>query len=104
MTIISALITTSAANIYVSNGNTAITFLSITNYSNDNALANVHVVESGSSANVQNQVLTNLEITAGETYQFYAGGEKLLLENDQAIVMLANANSKLSAVTSYTSI
>lgn len=102
MSITSASITNSAANVYVSNGNTAITFLSITNYSNVNTLANVHVVESGAAANVQNQVLTNLAVTAGETYQFYAGGEKLLLENDQAIVMLANANSRLSVVTSFT--
>lgn len=100
----SSLLTTSAANVYVSSGNTAITWLSINNYSAGNVTANVHVVPTGATANVQNLILTNLEIASKDTYQLYAAGEKLLLENNTAIQALANTNSALNIVVSYTSI
>ena len=100
----SALLTTSIANVYASSGNTAITWLSINNYSVSNVTANVHVVPSGGSANTQNQILTNLEIAAGDTYQLYAAGEKLLLDNNSSIQALANTNTSLNIVVSYTTI
>lgn len=104
MSTTSALLTTSAANVYASIGNTAITWLSINNYSVGNVTANVHVVPSGGSANAQNQILTNLEIASGDTYQLYAAGEKLLLENNTAIQASANTNTALNIVVSYTTI
>ena len=104
MAITSALITTSAANVYASVGNTAVTWLSITNYGVANATANVHVVPSGGSANVQNQIASAVEIVVGDTYQIYAGNEKLLLDNNDTIQAVANANTTLNAVTSYTSV
>ena len=104
MTISTALVTTSAANVYASSGNTAVTWLTINNYTTSNAVANVHVVPSGGSANAQNQILTNLEITANDTYQLYTGGEKLLLNNNDAIQAVANVNTTLNVVVSYTSI
>ena len=104
MTISTALVTTSAANVYASSGNTAVTWLTINNYTTGNAVANVHVVPSGGSANAQNQILTNLEITANDTYQLYTGGEKLLLNNNDAIQAVANVNTTLNVVVSYTSI
>lgn len=104
MSTTSSLVTNSAANVYASTGNTAITWLSINNYSASNVTANVHVVPGGGSANAQNQILTNLEIAAGDTYQLYAAGEKLLLENNTAIQAVANANSSLNIVVSYTTI
>jgi hypothetical protein len=104
MAITSALITTSAANVYASVGNTAVTWLSITNYGAANATANVHVVPSGGTANVQNQIISVIEIVAGDTYQIYAGNEKLLLGNDDTVQAVANANTLLNAVTSFTSV
>ena len=104
MSTTSALVTTSAANVYASTGNTAITWLSINNYSASNVTANVHVVPGGGSANAQNQILTNLEIAAGDTYQLYAAGEKLLLDNNSSIQALANTNTSLNIVVSYTTI
>ena len=102
-------ITTSVSNAYVSSGNTAITFLSITNYSAGNATANVYVVPSGSTAGNLNIVITQLELTAsgngtGDTYQLYAGGEKLLLSNGDSIQVNASANNSITTVTSYTTI
>ena len=97
-------ITTSASNAYVSTGNTAITFLSLTNYSASNVIANVYVVPSGNTAGNLNIILNQIEIATLDTYQLYAGGEKLLLNNGDSIQANANANTSLTAVTSYTTI
>lgn len=98
-------ITTSAGNVYVSSGNTAVTWCSFANYDpSANATITVNVVPSGDSVSNTNSVLNTLEVNAGDTYQMYAAGEKLLLEDGDRIVALANANSRISAVVSYTSI
>jgi hypothetical protein len=97
-------VTTSAANVYVSNGNSAVTFLSLTNYSAANVTANLYVVPSGDTASNTNIILSELDITTKDTYQLYAASEKLLLSNGDAIVVDASANSSITAVVSYTSI
>ena len=104
MTIAIANVTTTAANAYVSSGNTAITWMSLTNYSAGNVTANVFVVPSGSSASNLNAVLNQIEIAANDTYQIYSAGEKLLLSNGDAMVANANVDNAVNAVTSYTSI
>jgi hypothetical protein len=104
MSTTSALLSINAANVYVSTGNTAVTWISINNYSGQATTANVHVVAAGGTANSQNQVLTQLEIQPGDTYQLYAGGEKLILSDSEAIQAAANAISRLNVVVSYTAI
>jgi hypothetical protein len=47
--------------------------------------------------------LTASGVGTGDTYQLYAGGEKLLLGNGDFISVQSNANT-MTAVTSYTSI
>jgi hypothetical protein len=97
-------VTTSAANVYVSNGNTAVTFLSLTNYSASNVTANLYVVPSGDTSSNLNITLSELDINTKDTYQFYAASEKLLLSNGDAIVVDASADNSVNAVISYTSI
>jgi hypothetical protein len=97
-------VTTSAANVYVSDGNTAITFLSLTNYSASNVTANVYVVPSGNTASNLNVVLSELDITTKDTYQFYAASEKLLLSDGDAVVANAASDNAINAVVSFTSI
>jgi len=97
-------ITTSVSNAYASSGNTAVTFLSITNYSAGNVTANVFVVPSGNTAGNLNVVLSQIEIATLDTYQLYAGGEKLLLSNGDSVQANANANNSITTVTSYTTI
>lgn len=104
MTIALGNLTTSAANIYVSDGNTAITFLSLTNYSASNVTANLYVVPSGETAGNLTLVLASLDITTSDTYQFYAGGEKLLLSNGDALVADASSDNSINSIVSYTSI
>lgn len=97
-------ITTAATNAYVSTGNTAVTFLSITNYSAGNITANVFVVPSGDTAGNLNIILNQIEIATLDTYQLYSGGEKLLLSNGDSVQANANANNSITTVTSYTTI
>lgn len=109
MSITNATLTTSPANVYVSNGNTAITFMSFCNYSAGNVVANVYVVPSGNVAGNSNIILTGIELSAsgtntGDTYQLYAGGEKLLLGPGDTVQADANTNSAITVVTSYTTI
>lgn len=104
MPITTANVTTSAANVYVSNGNSAVTFLSLTNYSASNVAANVYVVPSGDTAANVNIILSELDITSKDTFQLYAASEKLLLSNGDAIVVNADTNDSIAAVVSYTSI
>jgi hypothetical protein len=102
MSIATANVTTVGGNIYASTGNTVVTWVSICNTTAANITANVHVLESGASANAINTIVSNVLITAGDTYQIYTGNEKLLLDNNGAIYAIANTNA-LSAVTSFTS-
>ena len=104
MSISTANVTTSIANAYVSSGNTCVTFLSLANYSAANVTANVYVVPSGSAAGNLNVSVANIQITTQDTYQFYAGNEKLILANGDSIQVSAGANNAIAAVVSYTSI
>lgn len=101
MSITTANITTVGGNVYTSTGNTVVTWLSICNTTGGNITANIHVLNSGGTANTLNTIASQVLITAGDTYQIYTGNEKILLDNNGAIYAIANANS-LSAVTSYT--
>ena len=109
MSITTYAVTTSVGNAYVSSGNTAVTWMSITNYGGTDTTANVWVVPSGSSAGNTNIVLASLQLTGnggvdGDTYQIYNAGEKLLLGNGDSIQINANNNANLTVVTSYTTI
>lgn len=109
MSITNVTLTTSPANVYVSNGNTAITFMSFCNFSAGNVVANVYVVPGGGSAGNSTIILTGIELSAsgantGDTYQIYSGGEKLLLGNGDTVQADATANSAITVVTSYTTI
>ena len=104
MTIQVGNVTTSAASVYTSVGNTAITFLSLCNYTAGNVVANVFVVPSGNSAGNTNIILSNITVTVEDTFQLYAGAEKLLLANGDSVQVNASANNAISTVTSYTSI
>lgn len=102
MSITTTNVTTVVTPVYTSIGNSAITFLSLCNYSASNVTANLYVVPNGDSASSQNLVISNLLIPADDTYQFYVGNEKLLLSNGDTVQVNAAINSAISTVTSYT--
>lgn len=103
MTIAIGNVTTAAANVYASSGNTVVTFLSLTNYSAGNVTANVFVVPLGNSAGNSTILFKNLDLTIGETYQIYAGNEKLILGNNDVIQANSSANNSVTTIVSYTS-
>ncbi len=104
MTIATGNVTTTASNVYVSTGNTAITWLSITNYSAGNVIANVWAVPSGETAGNLNAIISQIEIAANDTYQIYSAGEKILLSNGDTIQANANVDNAVNTVTSFTSV
>lgn len=104
MTIQTYSATTTAGAAYTSSGETAVTFMSLCNYSSSSITANVYVVPALGTVGNSTLVLQNLPLTPGDTYQLYAGAEKLLLGNGDTIQVVANVNTALNVVTSYTTI
>ena len=102
MTIATAVVTSTTAAVYTSTGNTAVTFLSICNWSPSNATANLYIVPNGDSATTNNIVLSALPLTPSDTYQLYLGAEKIILGPGDTIQM--NSSVDVTAVTSYTSL
>ena len=101
MPIATGNVTSTATAVYTSSGNTAVTFLSICNYSAANVTANVFVVPSAGTAGNLNTVLSSILIAANDTYQLYAGNEKLVLGNGDSIQANANVDNSVTTVTSY---
>lgn len=104
MPIATANVTTTTGAVYTSSGNTALTYLNLCNYSGGNVTANIYIVPNGGSATNLNQAVANLTIVTEDSYQLYAGPEKLLFENGDTIQVDASANLAVSAVSSFTSI
>jgi hypothetical protein len=103
MSISTTNVTTVGNVVYTSSGNTAVTFLSLCNYGAGNLTANLYIVPSGGSVGNGTISLASLQLISLDTYQIYSGGEKLLLENGDAITVDASSNT-VTAVVSYTSI
>jgi hypothetical protein len=103
MTIATGNVTTVAANVYASSGNTVVTFLSLCNYTTSNVQANIWVVPAGDTVGNLTAVVANIDIGPQDTYQFYVGNEKLILSNNDAIAANASGNVSLTTITSYTS-
>lgn len=95
-------VTTTAGNVYVSTGNTAVMWLSLCNYSVGNVQANVFVVPNGGTAGNLNCVVANITIQGGDTYQLYAANERLLLSNGDSIQANVDADNSVTAICSYT--
>ena len=104
MSIESTLVANTTTTVYTSTDNTAITWLSFTNYSGSTVELTVNVVPNSGSASDANTVVHSLEIPANDTYQFYAGGEKVLLENGDYITAMCNTASSLSSTVSFAAI
>ena len=98
------LIADSATTVYTSTGQSAVTYISITNYTASAVDVDLHIVPSGDSAGDANLVAKELTIDAKDTFYFYGGGEKLLLDASDFISATANTATSLNCVVSYTTI
>jgi hypothetical protein len=90
--------------VYTSTGDTAITWASFTNYSTSTVNLTIHIVPQGNIANNQNMLVKNLQVTAGDTYQLYAGSEKILLSDGDTVQAVASAASSVNSIISFASI
>jgi len=104
MSISTTQVNDSATTVYTSSGNTAVTYMTFTNYTASAVALDINVVPSGDSVGSVNLIADSLEVAANDTYQIYASGEKLLLENSDFISATANTASAIGCVVSYTSI
>jgi hypothetical protein len=90
--------------VYTSSNSSAITNLTLCNYSVSSVTISLHAVPSGGAAGNGNIMLKDLTIAAGDTYVLYGGSEKLLLDNNDFINVICSATSSVTAITSHTAI
>ncbi len=103
MSLQSTLLTTSAANVYVSSGQTAAMTFYFSNYSTtQSATFSLWAVKSGESAGNVNVLYSNVLVQAGDTY--LADTERIILDTNDALVARTNANSTMSVTLTYTSV
>lgn len=97
-----ATLTTSAANVLVSSGNTAVTTMYICNYSGSAATFNMYIVPTSGTAGSSNQIYNTVSIAASDTYVIDM--ERLILGSGDMIQANANVNSALTMTVSYTGV
>ena len=104
MAISTTQVNDSATTVYTSSNNSALTFVSFTNYTASAVTLTVNIVPSGDSVGNVNIVTNTLEVAANDTYQLYCNSEKLLLENGDFVSATANVASSVNCLVSYTAI
>ena len=88
-----------AANIYASTGDSAITTIHLCNTTGANVTCNVYIVPGTTSeASSDNAIYTNLSLTAQNTYIVYA--EKFILENGDSIRANCSDSDSVTATVS----
>ena len=93
------LLTTDITEIFQAVGQQAITVIYICNTTNANVSVNMFVVSDGStSGGEENQILSQLEITAHDTYVMST--EKLILDDLDQIELEANVADAITATVS----
>jgi hypothetical protein len=90
--------------VLISTGDKALTFMSLCNHSVSPVIINVYVVPDGAVAGTSNKFIHDLEIIAGDTFILYEGNEKLILGNNDSIVVSASVANVVSAVMSTVTI
>ena len=104
MSINTTAVGNSNTTVYTSTNSTAITNLTLCNFSNANVTISLHVVPNGTVVTTSNMMLDTLTITAHDTYVLYSGSEKLLLDNGDFINVFGSIDGAVTAITSYTAI
>lgn len=98
MAIQNTAVTTTAASVYTSSGNSAITTIHLANYTNASVVANVYLVPSGGTASNATIIYPNQTITAYNTLIIYQ--EKFIMSNGDAVYANCSAANSLTATVS----
>ena len=91
MAISSASVGITDTTVYTSSGETAITFLSLCNYSASAVTVSLHAVQNSGSPTDSNIILDDYSIAANDTYILYHGAEKIILDNGDYINVISSA-------------
>jgi hypothetical protein len=102
MSLNSASLTTTVANIYASSGNSVMSVAYLCNYSASPVTVNVFAVISGGTASSSNIIYSNVVITAGDT--LVIDKEKIVFGNGETLKANASANSAVTSTVSYTGV
>ena len=102
MAIQTAQIGNTPGPVYISVNQTAITLMSICNYSIATRTVSIHIVSQADVSPADSNIfIKDVEIVPGDTFIIYQGGEKIILEDGDHISMTADGSNALTAITSY---
>ena len=104
MSITTSAVGSSNTTIYTSTNSSAITNLTLCNYTAGSVTVSLHAVPSGVTVGNGNIMLDTLTITAHDTYVLYGASEKLLLDNGDFINVICSSASAVTAIVSHTAI
>jgi len=102
MAIVNTSLTTSAANIYASSGNSVVVTVYLCNTDTVARTVNMYLVPAAGTAGAANQIIKNLNLAASDTY--IMNTERLVLANGEMLQANANANAVITATVSYTGV
>lgn len=91
----------SDTTIYTSTGDSAVSFVSICNYSTSTVTVSVHIVPSGGTVSDGSIHIKDLEIVAKDTYIVYQGGEKIILGDGDFISVVCSDPAAVTSIVSY---
>jgi hypothetical protein len=87
--------------VFLSSGESAVTYLSLCNFSASPVTLDVHLCPGAAAAGTGNIIISQLTIAADDSYVIYGAGEKIILSDGDAIKIIAGTASAVTAVTSY---
>ena len=102
MAIVNTSLTTSAANIHASSGNTVVVTVYLCNTDTVARTVNMYLIPAAGTASSSNQIIKNLSIAASDTY--IMNTERLVLANGEMLQADASANAVVTATVSYTGV
>jgi len=103
MAISTVVVSNTDSTLFLSTGDSAVTFLSLCNTVGSTIIiTGLYIIPNGGVKGDDNLLLKNIEIITDDTFILYHGGEKILLENGDSIVAVSNTFESATAITSYT--
>lgn len=103
MAITQTVLTTSAANVYVSSGNTVVSVMYFCNTDSTSKTFNLYVVPSGTTTIDGNvQIYKDVQVAGADT--FVVDMEKLVLGNGDTLRASASVDNTITATVSYVGI
>ena len=102
MAIVNTIADTLPTTVFASSGNTAITFMSLCNFSDATQTVSIFVIPNGNTPTAQFTVVSELSIMPKDTYEFYHGAEKIILSDGDYIAVSATTPDSVAVFVSYT--